>query len=159
MQCQHLECLTLKYPMCSCAFVRLAISLAARVARFRSSTIVGGHWPSIAEVSAISHMKMVAACAIMKAKNTIGSAIADTTGAFMVSESSVLVSMPSSHSWRTQKSNDAPNVRSTLDIWLWDNNLPQTVTTMADSASGDKKLGSPAAIASGRKHPGIGWPL
>jgi hypothetical protein len=36
---------------------------------------------------------------------------------------------------------------------------PQMVTTMVHSASGDRKLWSPEARASGRKHPGIGCPL
>ena len=31
---ERVECLTLKYPMCSCALTKPAISQAARVARF-----------------------------------------------------------------------------------------------------------------------------
>jgi hypothetical protein len=71
------------------------------------------------DASAIWHMRMVVACAIIKAKNTIGSAMAETTGALIDIDSSVLVNMPSNHSCRSQKSSDAlPTVRSTPETWL-----------------------------------------
>lgn len=112
-----MECLTLKYPMCSCASTRLEISRAARVARLWYSTIVGRQWLSVPDDSAIWDMTMVVACTIMKAKNIIGSAIAETTGAFIDSESSVLVNRPSNHSCRSQKSSEVlPKARSAPEI-------------------------------------------